>query len=70
MKCLSIGSIPIFHEAGRSIVTKPCGSNCIIANMETTPVVIVGAGPAGLVVGLSLAQNGIRVSRIVTDLLI
>jgi 2-polyprenyl-6-methoxyphenol hydroxylase-like FAD-dependent oxidoreductase len=30
--------------------------------MESIPVAIVGAGPAGLVLGLSLAQNGIKVS--------
>jgi 2-polyprenyl-6-methoxyphenol hydroxylase-like FAD-dependent oxidoreductase len=30
--------------------------------MESVPVAIVGAGPAGLVLGLSLAQNGVKVS--------
>lgn len=31
--------------------------------MEKAHVVIVGAGPAGLVAGLSLAQQGVRVRR-------
>lgn len=30
--------------------------------METTQVIIVGGGPSGLVLGLSLARHGIRVS--------
>lgn len=34
--------------------------------MEKASVVIVGAGPAGLVLGLSLAQNGIKVQCIET----
>ena len=29
--------------------------------MEEIPVIIVGAGPSGLVLGLSLAQDGIHV---------
>jgi NADPH-dependent 2,4-dienoyl-CoA reductase/sulfur reductase-like enzyme len=37
--------------------------------MEHTRVVIVGAGPAGLVAGLSLAQHGIAVSSPVTPFL-
>jgi 2-polyprenyl-6-methoxyphenol hydroxylase-like FAD-dependent oxidoreductase len=32
--------------------------------MEQTRVVIVGAGPAGLVAGLSLAQHGVTVSSL------
>jgi 2-polyprenyl-6-methoxyphenol hydroxylase-like FAD-dependent oxidoreductase len=32
--------------------------------MENSPVVIVGAGPSGLMLGLSLAKHGVHVRLI------
>jgi NADPH-dependent 2,4-dienoyl-CoA reductase/sulfur reductase-like enzyme len=54
--CNPIRSI---HDGTQPQARTPAPSQ---SNMEQARVVIVGAGPAGLVAGLSLEQQGIAVS--------